>query len=376
MPRASMRGLLAKDLAIIRIGDDDEWGMDRNDGIGGSEAGSVLGLNKYHSAMDLLQEKVTRTPFREFTEAQQLRLDVGHAQEALVLKTFARRELDLTYTTSFEDLEATDVLAHLSDYLFVNLRFKFAFAHIDGLYRLGDEIGIADAKTSFREPWTEVPEYYIAQLAHYNAILGCNVGYIAAMFQAPPYPVPMEYRFDFTPDQLRLVMAAEAIFWKCVTDIRSGTSVSEKELAALESRLGTLGKEFISGIDTSATQAVEGSETITVTDRDVELLLRYQELKSQSRLLYAEIDAIAENLNRRADSPNISFVAPDGTELAKKTSVSTQNLDRDAMVEAGIPIQEFYTTTSKSRLTTTKALAKLSSPPRQPETARRGVGMR
>ena len=376
MPRPSMRELLAKDLTIIPIGDDDEWGMDRNDGIGGSEAGSVLGLNKYHSAMDLLQEKVTRTQLREFTQAQQLRLDVGHAQEALVLKTFARRELDLAYTTSLEDLDHTDMLAHPSSYLFVNPRFKFAFAHIDGLYRLGEEIGIADAKTSFREPWTEVPEYYVAQLAHYNAILGCNVGYIAAMFQAPPYPTPMEYRFDFTPDQLRLLMAAEAIFWNAVTEIRSGVDFSDRELVSLETRLSELGEAFISGIDISATQASEGAETITATERDIELLLRYQELKSQSRLLYAEIDAITENLNRRANSPNISFVAPDGTELAKKTSVSTQNLDRDAMVEAGIPIQEFYTTTSKSRLTTTKALAKLSSPPRQPETARRGVGMR
>ena len=207
MARAPMRELLAKDLAIVEVGDGEQWGIDRNDGIGGSEAGSVLGLNKYHTALDLLQEKVTRTPLREFTEAQQLRLDVGHAQEALVLKTFARRELGLAYTTSLGDLERTDALAHLGSWVFVNPRYQFAFAHVDGLYRLGDEIGIVDAKTSFRDPWTEVPEYYVAQLAHYNAVLGGNVGYIAAMFQVPPYPLPMEYRFDFTPGQLSLVRA-------------------------------------------------------------------------------------------------------------------------------------------------------------------------
>ena len=376
MARALMRELLVEDLAIIAIGDGDGWGTDRNEGIGGSEAGSVLGLNKYHSALDLLKEKVTRTQLREFTQAQQLRLDVGHAQEALVLKTFARRELDLGYTTSLEDLDDNDALAHLSNYLFVNPRFKFAFAHLDGLYRLGDEIGIADAKTSFRDPWTEVPEYYVAQLAHYNAILGCNVGYVAAMFQAPPYPVPMEYRFDFTPDQLGLVMKAEAIFWSCVTDIRAGISFSDPYLASFESHLSELGDEFISGIDTSASQACDDAETIIATDRDIELLGRYAELKGQSRLLYAEIDAITENLNRRATAANVSFAAPDGTELAKKTSVATRDLDRDAMVEAGIPIDEFYSTRSRSRLTTTKALAKLSSPAQPLRTAARGVGMR
>lgn len=375
MARAPMRELLAKDLAIVEVGDGEQWGIDRNDGIGGSEAGSVLGLNKYHTALDLLQEKVTRTPLREFTEAQQLRLDVGHAQEALVLKTFARRELGLAYTTSLGDLERTDALAHLGSWVFVNPRYQFAFAHVDGLYRLGDEIGIVDAKTSFRDPWTEVPEYYVAQLAHYNAVLGGNVGYIAAMFQVPPYPLPMEYRFDFTPGQLSLVMAAEAIFWKSVTDIRAGNSPSDRELAELESRLGELGEEFISGIDTSAIQAKGEVETIRATERDIEALLRYRELKGQSRLLYAEIDAITEYLNRRTSSPEVWFLAPDGTELAKKTPVASRELDRDALVEAGIAIEEFYAASSKSRLTTTKALAALASHP-EPNKAARGVAMR
>ena len=116
-------------------------------------------------------------------------------------------------------------------------------------------------------------------------------------------------------------------------------------------------------------------ETIRATERDIEALLRYHELKGQSRLLYAEIDAITEYLNRRTSSPEAWFLAPDGTELAKKAPVASRELDRDALVEAGIAIEEFYAASSKSRLTTTKALAALASHP-EPNKAARGVAMR
>lgn len=354
-----MDELFAEGLEITPIAENDQWGMDRNDGIGGSEAGAVLGLNKYTSALDLLEEKVTRTSLRAFTEAQELRMAVGHAQESLVLKNFATKELGLPYTTSLDVLDATDALGHLSDFLFVNPRFRFAFAHVDGLYRLDDELGVVDAKVTFRSSWPEVPQYYIAQLAHYNAVLGSNVGYIAAMFQDHPYPVPVQYRFDFTPDQLMTVMRAERNFWKYVTNIRQGVEVSDTELEGLQNHLSALGEEFMSGIDTNP--GVGGSEAVTVVvaGEGVDLLIRYAELKEQAKLLYSEIDSISEYF-KVDSSDNVSFVLPDGTELAKKTTTGVKGLDRDAMAEAGVPIDRFFTTKPQTRFTTTKALSGIS----------------
>lgn len=365
MTRASMRELFAKDLTIIEIPPDDKWGMDRNEGIGGSEAGSVLGLNEFHGPLDLLEEKVTRTSIRDFTEAQELRMACGHAQEALVLQTFATRELKLPYTLSLEDLDHADALSHLSNHLFINPRFKFAFAHVDGLYRLNNEVGIVDAKVSFRAPYTDVPEYYIAQLAHYNAVMGSNVGWIAAMFQDPPYPVPKEFRFDFTPEQLLLVMRAEAIFWKYVTNIRGGMEVSDAELGVLEARLCELGEEFMSEIDVSPGLVVGPIQTIIVPREDEDLLIRYAELKNQSRLLYQEIDTISEHLKGSTEADNVSFVTADGTLLAKKATIAAKSLDRDAMVEAGVPVDKFFAFKPQTRFTTTKALVKLANQKRE-----------
>jgi len=361
MDRASIKELFAEGLTIIKIDADDEWGMDRNEGIGGSEAGSVLGLNKYHTALDLLEEKVTRSSIREFSEAQELRMDCGHALEELTLRKFAAKELNLPYTTSLEDLDKTDALGHLSKVLFINPRFKFAFAHVDGLYRLNDQLGIVDGKVSFRSPWPEVPEYYIAQLAHYNAVIGGNVGYIAAMFMDHPYPVPMEYRFDFSPEKLLTVMRAEAIFWNYVLKLRSGEHVSDGELNKVEFRLSELGEQFMDGINTNPLKVDDAIETVVVPDEDKNLLIRYEDLKTQKSLLLQEFDTISTHFKGNTEAANVSFVTSDGTVLAKKSTIDSKSLDRDAMVEAGVPVDKFFTTKPQARFTTTKALTKLAA---------------
>ena len=360
MTRVPIKDLFAQGLQITEIEDDDEWGMDRNEGIGGSEAGSVLGLNKYHTALDLLEEKVTRTSLQVFTEAQELRMACGHALEALTLRGFAAKELKVPYTTSLDDLDNADGLAHLTKVLFVNPKFPFAFAHVDGLYRLNDELGIVDAKVSFRSPWQEVPEYYIAQLAHYSAVIGSSVGYISAMFQDHPYPVPKEYRFDFTPEQLKLVMRAEALFWSYVEKMRAGYQPRGKELDWLEATLSQMGEEFMSGVEKPET-GTQGAETVVVDPDDLALLVRYAALKEEAKNVYAEIDAIGEYLKKSSESDNVSFVSQDGSVLAKKATVEMKSLDREAMVEAGIPVEAFYTAKPQTRLTKTKALDKLAS---------------
>jgi predicted phage-related endonuclease len=361
MTRTPTRDLFAQGLQVTEIEESDEWGMDRNEGIGGSEAGSVLGLNKYHTALDLLEEKVTRTSLREFSEAQELRMDCGHALEALTLKTFATKELKIPYTISLEDLDAADSLGHLSKHLFVNPRWAFAFAHVDGLYRLNDELGIVDAKASFRDPWQEVPEYYIAQLAHYNAVIGGHIGYIAGMFMDHPYPRPRGYRFDFTAEQLKLVMKAEALFWKYVVKMRGGYSPGQEELRWLESTLAQMGEEFMAGVESAPDPDAAETISIVLAREDKELLVRYAALKQEGKALYTEIEAIGEYFKKASKVPNVSFVSEDGTELAKKSTIQKNSLDREAMVEAGVPVDAFYTTSPQTSLNMKKALKNLAA---------------
>ena len=357
---ASIRELFAEGLQITEIADNDEWGMDRNEGIGGSEAGSVLGLNKYHTALDLLAEKVTRKSLKVFSSDQQLRMNCGHALEALVLKTYAERELRLPYWVSLEQIDEADGLAHLTKTLFVNPRFPFAFAHIDGLSRRGMELGIVDAKVPFRPPWPEVPAYYVAQLGHYCAVIGPNVGEIAAMFQNHPYPEPRRYRFDFTSAQLKLVMKAEALFWKYVLKMRAGYEPKEGELEWLKETLSQMGEEFMSKLQTVSDPRAGETETVVVTGQDKELLKRFAVLKEEVKALGAEIEAISEYFKTSYDAASVSFVSEDKVELAKKSTFTRKDLDRDALAEAGVPVKEFYTEKPQTTFTPKKPLYRLA----------------
>ena len=192
-------------------------------------------------------------------------------------------------------------------------------------------------------------------------MIGGNVGYIAAMFMDHPYPVPMEYRFDFTPEKLLTVMRAEAIFWNYVTKLRSGEHVSDGELNKVESRLLELGEQFMDGIDTNPLKVDEVIESVVVPDDDKNLLIRYEDLKTQKSLLMQEFDTISTHFKGNTEAANVSFVTSDGTVLAKKSTIAAKSLDRDAMVEAGVPVDKFFTTKPQARFTTTKALSKLAA---------------
>lgn len=353
----SLRSLLATDLRISRM--KSEWGMDRNDGIGGSEAGSLLGLNKYKSPEELLEEKITRTSNVVFTPDQQLRMDCGHSLESLTLATFAEQTLGVPYVDAeINLLNLGDGLAHPSQFLFINSNFPFAFAHIDGLYRIGDTVGIADAKVSFRDPWPEVPEYYIAQLAHYGAVLGITESWIAAMFMTNPYPVPGRYQFHISQHNLDLVMQAEGLFWGIVDAHRNGNPLSEGQKRSILDRCRSIGDEFLSSVyaDNPAEVLDSNAVTYVVDPEDVAMIIKYKELKKKVGEFSEEVSAIKEYLDTTYGAMDAILVDANGIEVAKRKSYVQKRIDTDSMVEVGFPVEHFYKEQKYSRLTISKQL--------------------
>ena len=113
------------------------------------------------------------------------------------------------------------------------------------------------------------------------------------------------------------------------------------------------------GIDTNPLKVDEVIETVVVPDDDKNLLIRYEDLKTQKSLLMQEFDTISTHFKGNTEAANVSFVTSDGMVLAKKSTIAAKSLDRDAMVEAGVPVDKFFTTKPQARFTTTKALSKL-----------------
>lgn len=68
---------------------DEQWHAERRKSIGGSDAGTILGLNKYSSPYALWAEKTGRVTPEDISDREAVRL--GHDLEDYVAKRFQRR---------------------------------------------------------------------------------------------------------------------------------------------------------------------------------------------------------------------------------------------------------------------------------------------
>jgi putative phage-type endonuclease len=141
----------------------DEWHKLRGEGLGGSEIGTVLGLNPYESAYTLMHKKCGLIP-SELTPNWSIRF--GRAFEAPILELFKEEHPEL-------DIQTTGTWAHKDH--------NWMHANPDALYFAENgEIGIVEIKTA-RAPWDEVPAAYVAQVMWYMHVFGVKKAYIVAV---------------------------------------------------------------------------------------------------------------------------------------------------------------------------------------------------
>ena len=159
-------------------GNREEWLLNRAKGIGGSDAGTILGVNKYSSKKDLwATKKGLKEGFKGNAATKE-----GNLKEPLIRNLFPYM---------FED--ATGVRPEIFEprFTFQSINKPFMIANVDGLMRhpeLGD--GVLEIKTANPEQWKywvgengeeTVPPSYYAQVQHYMAVLDLDYGYIVCM---------------------------------------------------------------------------------------------------------------------------------------------------------------------------------------------------
>lgn len=141
-----------------------EWHEERAKGIGGSEVGSIVGLNPYESAYTLWHKKKGLIQ-DDFQTNWSIRF--GNAFERPILELFAEEhpELHIFETGTFH-----------------NMHEDWMHANPDGL-AWDSETGewqIVEVKTA-RSGWDEVPPHYKAQVYWYMAVLGLKKATIVAV---------------------------------------------------------------------------------------------------------------------------------------------------------------------------------------------------
>ena len=175
----------------------DEWLEYRKQGIGGSDASAILGINPWKSPMDVWLEKTG-----EFEDEQEdnEKMYWGNVLEDVVAKEFSIR-------TGLRVRRRNAILKHKDH--------PFMLANVDRLV-IGHKAGL-ECKTAGQytaDDWAMgVPEFYQAQVQHYMAVTGYKVWYVAVLIGGQEFKF-----FKLTRDNqfIKELIETERDFWQKV----------------------------------------------------------------------------------------------------------------------------------------------------------------
>lgn len=210
---------------ILKIDNHDDWIKARQiQGIGGSEAGCVLGVNKYQSNIDLWELKTGR------------RMPVDLSDNAAVqFGKFAEPHL--------RELFRQDYPEYTVDYheywMYVNDKYPFIFATLDGEIITKDgKKGILEIKTTTiqnKSQWDEwdnrIPDSYYAQILHQMAATGWDFAILKAYIR---YYVDGEVRVSIRHYRIERKDVESDIEWLIQEESRFWESVQENTRPALK----------------------------------------------------------------------------------------------------------------------------------------------
>lgn len=212
----------------------EDWLESRKSGIGGSEAGAILGLNKYENQTTIAMNKLAVKPQPEKDAESQYTLDFGHMLEALMLRLYEAKSGNVTYTDRHQynhphfpymladcdgfaiTPEGEPILLELKSYNY-NLKDQWK----SGIYGEGGIVKNAE---------------YIAQVRHYLSVLNLDRADIIANCgnMAGDMTVVTVYRdFDF---EVKMI-SEEGSFWQMIENYEVPSSPN-----------GTLKKEMFDKI--------------------------------------------------------------------------------------------------------------------------------
>lgn len=243
----------------------EDWLEYRKQGIGGSDASVVCGINRYKSPVELWMEKTGQLPHQEAGEA---------AYWGTQLEPFVRAEF--TKRTGIEVSRRNELLQ--------SEEHPFMLANLDGFCEVPD-VGpcIFEAKTASAYKvgeWEDaIPDEYALQLAHYMAVTGYAGAYIAVLIGGNTF----KWKFIERDEELiSMLIQLETDFWNHVQDGTppplDGSDASAKFLA--ERFSNSTPRSHITLPDTAANllaqydEACEELEAVTERKQKAENLLK------------------------------------------------------------------------------------------------------
>ena len=171
-----------------------EWLKLRKQGIGGSDAGAICGLNPYSSPMKVFWDKTTDEVEEQDNEA----VRIGHDLEQYVAERF---------------MEATGLKVWRSNYMYRSKAHPYMIADVDRLV-IGEDAGL-ECKTASAynaDKWVDgnIPLHYAMQCYHYMAVTGKRTWYIAAVILGREF---VYHKLTWDDALIQRLIEVEGEFW-------------------------------------------------------------------------------------------------------------------------------------------------------------------
>ena len=174
----------------------EDWLRYRKQGIGGSDAGAICGVNPYASAAAVYADKTN--PDVELQDNEAMRQ--GRDLEDYVAQRFT---------------EATGLKVRRSNKMYQHDDYPFMIADIDRTI-VGVNAGL-ECKTASAfsyDKWKQietVPEHYIIQCCHYMAVMDWDYMYLACVILGKDF---LYYRIERDEEMIRHLISIEKSFWE------------------------------------------------------------------------------------------------------------------------------------------------------------------
>lgn len=175
--------------------DHETWLQYRKKGIGGSDAGSICGLNPYSTAISVFQDK-TQMQAEEKADNEAMRQ--GRDLEEYVARRFT---------------EETGKKVRRANAIFYKEEQPFMLANVDRLI-VGENAGL-ECKTASAysaDKWKDghIPESYEIQCHHYMAVTGADAWYIACVILGKEF---IWHKIERDEEIIQMLIRLESDFW-------------------------------------------------------------------------------------------------------------------------------------------------------------------
>jgi putative phage-type endonuclease len=239
----------------------EQWLEIRKQGIGGSDAGAICGLNPFSTPFTVYGEKLGILPPKEETEAMRIGTDL----EDYIAKRFTEK-------TGKKVVNCNYVLKHKS--------YSFMLGDVDRLI-VGERAGLECKstspfnKTDFEK--ADIPPQWYTQCVHYMAVTGAEKWYLAVLVLGQGFYV---FEIERNEDEINALIKLEKEFW------------FDNVMANVEPDPD--GRPETTDVIKSLYTANKGEEIDLMPYRD--LLDRYTQIKDQINALKQDQELIKQEL--------------------------------------------------------------------------------